>query len=69
MPDSARLPARRRDEHRRAAVPDQRFAIIDYSVKDAPFTDASKGVTTPRNVRGLTFATNENSYMIGCLAA
>jgi basic membrane protein A len=49
--------------------PNSRFAIIDYSVKDAPFTDASKNVTTPRNVRGLTFATNENSYMIGCLAA
>jgi basic membrane protein A len=49
--------------------PNRRFAIIDYSVKDSPFTDASKGVTTPRNVRGLTFATNENSYMIGCLAA
>jgi basic membrane protein A len=49
--------------------PTSRFAIIDYSVRDAPFTDASKSVTTPRNVRGLTFATNENSYMIGCLAA
>ena len=49
--------------------PNSRFAIIDYSVRDAPFTDASKGVTTPRNVRGLTFETNENSYMIGCLAA
>jgi basic membrane protein A len=49
--------------------PNSRFAIIDYSVRDAPFTDASKNVTTPRNVRGLTFATNENSYMIGCLAA
>ena len=49
--------------------PNSRFAIIDYSVKDSPFTDASKSVTTPRNVRGLTFATNENSYMIGCLAA
>ena len=46
-----------------------RFAIIDYSVKAPPFTDSSKGVTTPRNVRGLTFNTNENSYMIGCLAA
>ena len=48
--------------------PNSRFAIIDYSVKAAPFTDASKGVATPRNVRGLTFNTNENSYMIGCLA-
>ena len=48
--------------------PNTRFAIIDYSVKAAPFTDASKDVATPRNVRGLTFNTNENSYMIGCLA-
>jgi len=38
------------------------FAIIDYSVKAPPF----KG---NKNVQGLTFATNENSYMIGCLAA
>jgi len=49
--------------------PNRRFAIIDYSVKDPPFTDPSKNVATPRNVRGLTFNTNENSYMIGCLAA
>jgi basic membrane protein A and related proteins len=48
--------------------PNSRFAIIDYSVKAAPFTDAAKGIATPRNVRGLTFNTNENSYMIGCLA-
>jgi basic membrane protein A and related proteins len=38
-----------------------KFAIIDYSVKAPPF----KG---NKNVQGLTFATNENSYMIGCLA-
>jgi len=49
--------------------PNARMAIIDYSVKAPPFTDASKSVSTPRNVRGLTFNTNENSYMIGCLAA
>jgi basic membrane protein A len=42
--------------------PSSRFAIIDYSVKAPPFHSNS-------NVRGLTFATNENSYMIGCLAA
>jgi basic membrane protein A len=42
--------------------PSSRFAIIDYSVRAAPFT-------RNRNVRGLTFNTNENSYMIGCLAA
>jgi basic membrane protein A and related proteins len=38
------------------------FAIIDYSVNAAPFNKN-------KNVQGLTFATNENSYMIGCLAA
>jgi basic membrane protein A len=38
------------------------FAIIDYSVKAPPFK-------SNKNVQGLTFATNENSYMIGCLAA
>ena len=43
------------------------FAITDYDVKGAPFTDKS-GKTTP-NVTGLTYATQENSYLIGCLAA
>jgi basic membrane protein A and related proteins len=42
--------------------PDSNLAIIDYSVKAKPFA------SNP-NVQGLTFATNENSYMIGCLAA
>jgi basic membrane protein A and related proteins len=41
--------------------PDSNFAIIDYSVKAPPFK------SNP-NVQGLTFATNENSFMIGCLA-
>ena len=49
--------------------PDTNFAIIDYSVMAPPFTDAKKNVATPDNVRGLTFATNENSYLIGCMAA
>jgi basic membrane protein A len=42
--------------------PTSKFAIIDYSVKAPPFTRNS-------NVRGLTFNTNENSFMIGCMAA
>jgi basic membrane protein A and related proteins len=42
--------------------PDSNFAIIDYSVNAPPFKQNP-------NVQGLTFATNENSYMIGCLAA
>ncbi len=41
--------------------PNAKFAIVDYSVKAPPFK------SNP-NVQGLTFATNENSYMIGCLA-
>ena len=44
------------------SFPNSKFAIIDYSVTAPPFT-------RNRNVRGLTFATNENSYMIGCLSA
>jgi basic membrane protein A and related proteins len=49
--------------------PDENFAIIDYSVKAPPFTDPKKNAATPTNVQGLTFATNENSYLIGCMAA
>jgi basic membrane protein A len=48
--------------------PDGKFAIVDYSVKAPPFANA-RGRVLHRNVVGLTFATNENSYMIGCLAA
>jgi basic membrane protein A len=48
--------------------PDSKFAIVDYSAKAAPFANA-KGKNLVKNVVGLTFATNENSYMIGCLAA
>jgi basic membrane protein A and related proteins len=42
--------------------PDSKFAIVDYSVNAPPFKKN-------KNVQGLTFATNENSYMIGCLSA
>ena len=48
--------------------PDAKFAIIDYSVSAPPFTDPDKNIATPDNVQGLTFATNENSYLIGCMA-
>jgi basic membrane protein A len=44
------------------AFPNSKFAIIDYSVTAPPFTKN-------KNVQGLTFNTNENSYMIGCLSA
>jgi basic membrane protein A len=48
--------------------PDSKFAIVDYTVHAAPFAN-KKGKPLFKNVVGLTFATNENSYMIGCLAA
>jgi len=48
--------------------PQSKYAIVDYSVKAPPFANA-KGKVLFKNVVGLTFATNENSYMIGCLAA
>ena len=41
--------------------PDQNFAIIDF-----PWAGLKN---EPANVRGLTFATNENSYLIGYMAA
>jgi basic membrane protein A and related proteins len=48
--------------------PEAKFAIVDYTVKAAPFAN-KKGKPLFKNVVGLTFATNQNSYMIGCLAA
>jgi basic membrane protein A len=43
--------------------PNTKFAITDYSAKDPPFSG------TIRNVEGLTYATQQNSYLVGCLAA
>jgi basic membrane protein A len=48
--------------------PQSKYAIVDYSVKAPPFA-TPKGKVLFKNVVGLTFKTNENSYMIGCLAA
>ena len=48
--------------------PKIQFAITDYSVHAAPFADKTGKVLT-KNVTGLTYATNENSYLAGCLAA
>jgi len=43
--------------------PDVKFAITDYSAKIPPFNG------TDSNVEGLTYATQQNSYLVGCLAA
>jgi basic membrane protein A len=44
--------------------PNTKFAITDNDVRGAPFN----GKKSP-NVEGLTYATQENSYLAGCLAA
>jgi basic membrane protein A len=43
--------------------PDVKFAITDYSAKIPPFSGSDS------NVEGLTYATQQNSYLVGCLAA
>ncbi len=43
--------------------PNTKFAITDYDVTGAPFKGQVK------NVEGLTYATQQNSYLVGCLAA
>ncbi len=43
--------------------PNTKFAITDYSAKIPPFNGQVK------NVEGLTYATQQNSYLVGCLAA
>jgi basic membrane protein A len=43
--------------------PNTKFAITDYSAKIPPFNG------TVTNVEGLTYATQQNSYLVGCLAA
>jgi basic membrane protein A and related proteins len=43
--------------------PDQSFAITDYSVKGPPFNGKEA------NVAGLTYATQENGYLAGCMSA
>jgi basic membrane protein A len=47
--------------------PKSHYTIVDYSMHAPPFANKA-GKPLFKNVAGLTFATNENSYMIGCLA-
>ena len=47
--------------------PNTKFAITDYTAHIAPFAD-KKGNPLVKNVEGLTYATQENSYLVGCLA-
>ena len=47
--------------------PNTKFAITDYTVHIPPFAD-KKGNLLVKNVEGLTYATQENSYLVGCIA-
>jgi basic membrane protein A len=47
--------------------PNTKFAITDYTVHIPPFADKA-GKPLVKNVEGLTYATQENSYLAGCLA-
>jgi len=47
--------------------PNTKFAITDYTAHIPPFAD-KKGNPLVKNVEGLTYATQENSYLVGCLA-
>ncbi len=49
--------------------PNIHFAITDFSVHQPPFTDKSGKHFLVKNITGLTYATQENSYLAGCLAA
>ena len=60
--DLGRLPAGRCDEH-------SREELQELEIRDHRLLGEAPPFTKNKNVRGLTFATNENSYMIGCLSA
>jgi basic membrane protein A and related proteins len=48
--------------------PGTQFAITDVSVHTPPFSD-KKGKLLTKNVTGLTYASGEQSYLVGCLSA
>ena len=48
--------------------PNTHFAITDYTVHTAPFSD-KKGNPLYKNVEGLTYAANESGCLVGVLAA
>ncbi len=48
--------------------PNIQFALTDYSVHAPPFAD-KKGHVLTKNVTGLTYASGEQSYLVGCLGA
>jgi basic membrane protein A len=52
-----------------AKFPKTKYAITDDPVNGPPFSGKTPGPSKLKNVEGLTYATQENSYLVGCLAA
>jgi basic membrane protein A len=48
--------------------PNTQFAITDYPVEIPPFSDA-KGKLLVKNITGITFKAEQQSYLVGCLSA
>jgi basic membrane protein A len=48
--------------------PNTQFAITDYPVEIPPFSDA-KGKLLVKNITGITFRAEQQSYLVGCLSA
>jgi basic membrane protein A len=48
--------------------PNTQFAITDYPVEIPPFSD-SKGKLLVKNITGITFKSEQQSYLVGCLSA
>ncbi len=48
--------------------PQTQFALTDYSVHAPPFAD-KKGKVLTKNVTGITFKSEQQSYLVGCLSA
>ncbi|HKP19685.1 MAG TPA: BMP family ABC transporter substrate-binding protein [Gaiellaceae bacterium] len=48
--------------------PNTQFAITDYPAEIPPFSDA-KGKLLVKNITGITFRAEQQSYLVGCLSA
>jgi basic membrane protein A len=48
--------------------PNTQFAITDYPVQIPPFSD-KKGKLLVKNITGITFKSEQQSYLVGCLSA
>ena len=48
--------------------PNIQFSIMDYPVEAAPFSDKN-GKLLVKNITGITFKSEQQSYLVGCLSA